>query len=64
MVHSTTLTCVCMLQILCPGVTFTSKVIKSFPRSCHGEAASHVIGCAVDPTLSCDLLYLSFESLI
>ena len=26
----------------------------------HGEAASLVIGCAVEPTLSCDFLYLSF----
>ena len=28
-------------------------------RSCHGEAASLVIGCAVDPTLPYGLLYLS-----
>ena len=28
------------------------------------EAASLVIGCAVDPTLFCGLLYLSFELLI
>ena len=27
--------------------------------SCHGEAASLVIGCAVDLTISCGLLYLS-----
>ena len=33
-------------------------------RSCHSEAASVVIGCAVDPTLSCGLLYLSFGLLI
>ena len=25
---------------------------------CHGKAASLVIGCAVDPTIFCDLLYL------
>ena len=27
--------------------------------SCHGEAASLVTGCAVDPTIPCGLLYLS-----
>ena len=27
--------------------------------SCHGEAASLVIGCAVDPRIRCGLLYLS-----
>ena len=26
--------------------------------SCHGEAASLLIGCAVDPTIPCGLLYL------
>ena len=33
---------------------------SSYRASCHGEAASLVIGCAVDPTLSCGLLYLRF----
>ena len=28
-------------------------------HSCHGEAASLITGCAVDPTIPCDLLYLS-----
>ena len=32
--------------------------------SSHGETASLVIGCAVDPTLSCGLLYQSFGLLI
>jgi hypothetical protein len=27
--------------------------------SCHGEAASLVIRCAVDSTIPCDLLHLS-----
>ena len=35
-------------------------VQSSYRASCHGEAASLVIGCAADPTLSCGLLYLSF----
>ena len=34
---------------------------SSYHASCHGEAASLVIGCAVDPQLSCGLLYLSFD---
>ena len=40
------------------------QVESSYRTSCHGEAASLVIGCAVDPTLFCGLLYLSFELLI
>ena len=40
------------------------RIESSYRASCHGEAASLVIGCAVDPTLFCGLLYLSFELLI
>ena len=39
-------------------------VESSYRAYCHGDAASLVIGCAVDPTLSCGLLHLSFGLLI
>ena len=38
-------------------------VESSYRTSCHGEAASLVIGCAVDPTLSRGMLRLSVQDL-
>ena len=34
-------------------------MVTMYRDSCHSEAASLVIGCAVDPTIPCGLLYFS-----
>ena len=34
---------------------------SDYTDSCHGEAATQVIGCVVDPKIPCDLFYASVK---
>ena len=51
----------CVCKILHPREEGLYNRWSHCTDSCHGEAASLVIECAVDPTFPCGLLYLSVK---